>query len=998
MSDGKDFDTAELTITVEGVNDAPFLVDAIKTRKYIEDSGEAIVIDGSLDIRDADNTTAEGATVTILTSSSSEVSYVSTEDVLDYEDAFGITGLWDTITGSLTLSGSASIEDYKSALETVTYENTNTANPILGKRTIEWVVNDGDVDSTAIFSNIDVGGRNDSPTAVNDSASVDAGSTTTSVDFGNLLTNDTDPDEDNLSITSFRIGQEQESNPEFNAGSTLTGMYGQLTIEADGSYEYTANETAARKLFAGEIATETFTYTTSDGEDNDTGEIAFSITGINDSPEAIDDSIEVDEDSGKILENFEGILNNDADIDGDQLFIKEIRTGGKASNSGSSGSLSTELQGQYGKLVLNEDGSYFYTADLADHLDQGDIEVDLFTYTLTDLDKDDSAEIAIDVQGINDAPVLAEITSGLITAEDSTSKLTTSNLSGQLSATDADESASLTYGITTAELSTNAISLTNSQAQFNTSSTSTTYSGSYGALTINSSSGAYVYTPNQTAIHSLSAGQLANDSFNIYVSDGILTSLQTYSIDITGSQYSGDSSSETGSGGDTDSGVDTGSSSGSDSSSTSKGSSGNETTGTESDSKGATSSGWASSDFIETNFTDSEFVSDAISSLLKDPITGSEDVFNFWTPQQSLLVASTDLSGIQGTQIDDTRAGVRQQANTNSETSNNLFIESIAESDITKKYLKVGQKTTPIGFSKIYSNHDVRLQIPKSAAEILTSEQTLLGKKKGGIAEDNTNSDILDNLAWQQFVPAEKAGMIPLLISLKTRPSETMVVQLRTNTSSTPGSADLEFTPNNWDRNQLIWIDANQLEFHGSSKTLELKIGLLPINNPENIYIETLSITIQKPETCAEPRCGAATAQSKEANDDDDSNLDLELSSISEKRSAFYLLLRASLSPFIVLKKLADHALQQFQPDNSIEVARIQFRSIDPGKATRSKIKEVKTKNLQHFEPIDWNTAPTTDSPSQSHAIEPSVNNSRSATSCAHTDSLPLFDTQPPWL
>ena len=99
------------------------------------------------------------------------------------------------------------------------------------------------------------------------------------------------------------------------------------------------------------------------------------------------------------------------------------------------------ITGEYSGL--NEDGSYFYAADLADHLDQGDIEVDLFTYTLTDLDKDDSAEIAIDVQGINDAPVLAEITSGLITAEEGTSKLTTSNLSGT-SATDADKSASLT--------------------------------------------------------------------------------------------------------------------------------------------------------------------------------------------------------------------------------------------------------------------------------------------------------------------------------------------------------------------------------------------------------------------------------------------------------------------------------------------------------------------------------------------------------------------------
>ena len=78
-----------------------------------------------------------------------------------------------------------------------------------------------------------------------------------------------------------------------------------------------------------------------------------------------------------------------------------------------------------------------------------------------------------------------------------------------------------------------------------------------------------------------------------------------------------------------------------------------ETTGTESDSKGAISSGWASSDFIETNFTDSEFVSDAISSLLKDPSRALKMFLTFGHRSNHYWSASTDLSGIQGTQIDD---------------------------------------------------------------------------------------------------------------------------------------------------------------------------------------------------------------------------------------------------------------------------------------------------------------------------------------------------------
>ena len=58
-------DSAELEFTITGVNDAPILVDAIKTKKYIEKQRNVTVIDGSLTIRDFDDTNIESASVAI---------------------------------------------------------------------------------------------------------------------------------------------------------------------------------------------------------------------------------------------------------------------------------------------------------------------------------------------------------------------------------------------------------------------------------------------------------------------------------------------------------------------------------------------------------------------------------------------------------------------------------------------------------------------------------------------------------------------------------------------------------------------------------------------------------------------------------------------------------------------------------------------------------------------------------------------------------------------
>jgi len=77
---------------------------------------------------------------------------------------------------------------------------------------------------------------NDDPVAVDDSQTVDEDQTAT----GNVLTNDSDPEGDALSVSGFDIDTDGDGVPEhYNAGDTvtITGV-GTLTINSDGSYTF----------------------------------------------------------------------------------------------------------------------------------------------------------------------------------------------------------------------------------------------------------------------------------------------------------------------------------------------------------------------------------------------------------------------------------------------------------------------------------------------------------------------------------------------------------------------------------------------------------------------------------------------------------------------------------------------------------------------------------------------------------------------------------------
>ena len=143
------------------------------------------------------------------------------------------------------------------------------------------------------------------------------------------------------------------------------------------------------------------------------------MTGTNDVPQAAPDTAEVTENGAITIAALNGALANDTDIDvdGTALTVSGIRTGA-TTETGVSGAIGSGLTGTYGTLTLAADGSYTYAADQAqvDTLAEGASGVDVFTYTTSDGDLTDTAEIRITVTGTNDQADYFGATSASISA------------------------------------------------------------------------------------------------------------------------------------------------------------------------------------------------------------------------------------------------------------------------------------------------------------------------------------------------------------------------------------------------------------------------------------------------------------------------------------------------------------------------------------------------------------------------------------------------------
>jgi VCBS repeat-containing protein len=153
------------------------------------------------------------------------------------------------------------------------------------------------------------------------------------------------------------------------------------------------------------------TATVQDGADTTTasGSATYQNLGLT----AGDDAGAVNEDASLAVGKAQGVESNDVDADGHALTVTGVRTGADNDAAAVSkiGVVGQSLQGAYGTLTLNADGSYTYAANKADSLAQGVTAQDVFTYTVSDgLGDTKNAELRITVTGTNDAPVASSST------------------------------------------------------------------------------------------------------------------------------------------------------------------------------------------------------------------------------------------------------------------------------------------------------------------------------------------------------------------------------------------------------------------------------------------------------------------------------------------------------------------------------------------------------------------------------------------------------------
>ena len=147
--------------------------------------------------------------------------------------------------------------------------------------TFTYTPSAGSTNGQATTVTVTVTGANDAPTAVADTASVTEDGTLTAT--GDVRANDTDPDANaTLTITGVAV----QGGAAGTIGQALVGIYGTLTLNADGTYTYTLDnaDPDLLTLDAGETANDVFTYTLSDGTATTTGTLTITVNGANDVP------------------------------------------------------------------------------------------------------------------------------------------------------------------------------------------------------------------------------------------------------------------------------------------------------------------------------------------------------------------------------------------------------------------------------------------------------------------------------------------------------------------------------------------------------------------------------------------------------------------------------------------------------------------------------------------------------------------------------------------
>ncbi|NJM55123.1 MAG: tandem-95 repeat protein [Verrucomicrobiae bacterium] len=195
-----------------------------------------------------------------------------------------------TVTGT---NGTLSITSYDPVTGIVSYGYTLTtpADHTGGAVTDPFAITLTDSDGDTASSTLAILIADDAPTAVSDTGTVTEDATTTAT--GNVVTaNDTvGADVTTTPVSGIVAGLGSPAGTGANVGSSVTGTYGTLTLNADGTYTYNLNNSsdAIQGLTQGETVNDIFTYQITDADgDTSTATLTVAVVGANDTPVVID--------------------------------------------------------------------------------------------------------------------------------------------------------------------------------------------------------------------------------------------------------------------------------------------------------------------------------------------------------------------------------------------------------------------------------------------------------------------------------------------------------------------------------------------------------------------------------------------------------------------------------------------------------------------------------------------------------------------------------------
>ena len=476
--------------------------------------------------------------------------YESEDSTLRVTQAKPDGGSYTTVSsgGSANISGTyGTLTLYSTGQYSYTPNNT-TAQAITKDATVTEtfvyeIKDDADVNASTANLVFTITGLNDDITAVDDTDSVDEGTSvirdntsTSSLDY-----DDTDPDSGNTfathQITAIRLGNSEGSGTAGTIGEPLKGTYGRLTVFADGSYIYQANNNildgSGNRIIAGDTVTDTFNYTVSDTDgDTDTAVLTITINGTNEAPVAATDYGELDVGGSSLSKTpSTGVTSNDADIEGSDLTVNGIRTGGE-NDTGTTGNIGSPLTGTYGNITINADGSYTYELDTTNEnlakIPAGHSFYETFTYTVTDdTGQTSTAEIVIKINGVNDAPTAVDDEATLdLDTSSNLNNLTNSSNFVKANDNDVDLFDDITIdSIRTGESSETGTSITVGES----------FASTYGNFFIQSNGG-YSFSANDGLVESLKPGEKVYEYFTYTITDSAgLTATAQLTIEIFGS-------------------------------------------------------------------------------------------------------------------------------------------------------------------------------------------------------------------------------------------------------------------------------------------------------------------------------------------------------------------------------------------------------------------------------------------------------------------------------